>query len=78
MRGIKQINIENCPYYFSDDMFDIKNFDPNLLDIDKISSKNTNTVIYNSKYVTTKSINDKHPHLIFNNVNGYIKERNGL
>ena len=29
MKGIKQINIENCPEFFSDDVIDIKNFDPN-------------------------------------------------
>ena len=51
MRGIKQINIENCSYYISYDMINIKNFDPNLLDIDKISSKSTNSVIYNIKYI---------------------------
>ena len=45
MGGIKQINIENCLDYFSDDMINIKNFVPNLLDIDKISSKSTNNFI---------------------------------
>ena len=39
MRSIKQINIENHPYYFFNDLINIKNFDPNLLDIDKISVK---------------------------------------
>ena len=29
MRNIKQINIENCPYYFFKDMINIKNVDPN-------------------------------------------------
>ena len=77
MKGIKQINIENCPEYFSDDMINIKNFDPNLLDIDKISSKSTNNVIYNIRYITMKSINNKNPRLIFNNLDGYIKESNG-
>ena len=37
MRSIKQINIENHPYYFFNYLINIKNFDPNLLDIDKIS-----------------------------------------
>ena len=76
MGGIKQIIIDKCPYYFSDDMINIKHFDPNLLDIDKISSKSTNIVIYNIKYITLKSINNKNPRQIFNNVNGYIKESN--
>ena len=39
MRRIKQINIENQPYYFFNDLINIKNFDPNLLDIDKVSVK---------------------------------------
>ena len=36
MRTIEQINIENCPYYFFNDRINNKNFDPNLLNIDKI------------------------------------------
>ena len=36
MRGIKQINIENRPYYFFSDMIAIQNFGPNLLNIDKV------------------------------------------
>ena len=39
MRRIKQINIENHPYYFFNDLINIKSFDPNLLDIDKVSVK---------------------------------------
>ena len=37
-------------------MTNIKNFDSNLLSIDKISFKNTDAVIYNIKYVTMKSL----------------------
>ena len=32
-----EINTENCPYYFFSDIINIKNFDPNLLNIDKNS-----------------------------------------
>ena len=35
----KKINTTNCPYYFFNDMINIKNFDPNFLNIDKISFK---------------------------------------
>ena len=56
MGSIKQINIEVCPYYFFDDMFNIKNFDPNLLRIDKISFKSTDTIIYNIRYIAMRSI----------------------
>ena len=56
MGSIKQINIEVCPYYFFDDMFNIKNFDPNLLRIDKISFKSIDTIIYNIRYIAMRSI----------------------
>ena len=35
----KQMNIKNRTYYFYDDMINIKNFDPNLLKLDKKTSK---------------------------------------
>ena len=40
MGGIKEINIKNRTYYFFNDMINIKNFDSNLLKIDKKSYKN--------------------------------------
>ena len=36
---LKKVNIENCPYYFLNDMVDIKSFDPDLLSIDKTTLK---------------------------------------
>ena len=35
MITFKQINIENLPYCFCNDIINIKNFDPSLLSIDK-------------------------------------------
>ena len=35
MGNIKQINLENCTYYFFDDMINIKDFNPTLIKIDK-------------------------------------------
>ena len=35
MGSIKEVNIKNRTYYFFDDMINIKDFDPNLLKIDK-------------------------------------------
>ena len=35
MGNIKEINIKNQTYYFFDDTINIKDFDPNLLKIDK-------------------------------------------
>ena len=40
MEKIKDINIKNRTYYFYDDMVNIKDFDSNLLKIDKKSFKN--------------------------------------
>ena len=39
MKRIKAINIKNRTYYFYDDMVNIKDFDSNLLKIDKSHSK---------------------------------------
>ena len=75
MKSIKQINIENCPYYFFNDMINIKNFYSNLLNIDKIS--------FNIRYITMKylvhaDIDSENPlHLIYHNIDGYIEESNG-
>ena len=37
MGNIKQINIKNRTFYFFNDMINIKDFDPNLLKIEKNS-----------------------------------------
>ena len=52
MGNIKEINIKNRTYYFFDDMINVKDFDPNLLKIDKKSYKNVN--IYYIGYITVK------------------------
>ena len=63
-------------------MINIKNFDLNLLNIDKKSFKSTDAVIYNIKCITRKRLNhvnidsENSPCLIFNTVDGYIKEIN--
>ena len=62
-------------------MINIKDFDPNLLKIDKKSYKNID--IYYIGYITVKDsyyvkINSVNPlYLIISEVDGYIKERNG-
>ena len=56
MGNIRQINIRNWAKYFFNDMINIKNFDLNLLRIDKRSCKNID--IYYIGYITTKSISD--------------------
>ena len=52
MLEIKQINIKNRNYYFHNDIIDLKDFDANLLKIDKKSYKNIN--IYYTGYIRIK------------------------
>ena len=58
----------------------LKNFNPNLLSIDKISYKNTDAVISSIKYVMMENITNQNIDienllcLVFNNVDGYIFE----
>ena len=52
MAEVKQINIKNQTYYFYNDIINIKNFDAELLKIDKKSYKNIG--IYNIGYTTKK------------------------
>ena len=66
-------------------MINIKNFDPRLLEINKLSFKGVFSVnIYYIKYVTTKSLdhvnidNEDFFRLAFNNVYGYIEESIGI
>ena len=80
MGNIKQINIKNWTCYFFDDMINIKNFDPNLLKIEKKLYKNID--IYYIGYITMKDsvyvkINSVNPlYVIINEVDEYIKEEN--
>ena len=79
MGNIKEINIKNRTYYFFDDMVNIKNFDSNLLKIDKKLYKNIN--IYYIGYITMKDsdyvkINSVKPlYLIIGEADGYIEEK---
>ena len=53
---VKQIGIKNRTYYFYNDMVDIKEFDSNLLKIDKKSYKDIG--IYKIGYISIKEIDD--------------------
>ena len=81
MGCIKEINIKNRTYYFFDDMINIKDFDSNLLKIDKKSYKNID--IYCTGYITMKDSdyvkinNVNSSYMIIDNVDGYIEESNG-
>ena len=80
MGEVKQINIKNRTYYFYNDMTSLKNFEPNLLRIDRKSYKNIG--IYNIGYITIKKIDDCETiysvnplYLLVNHANGYIEEK---
>ena len=66
---------------FYNDMINLKNFDTNLLKIDKKHSKGIN--LYYIGYITIKKIDDCENiysinplHLLINHASGYIEERN--
>ena len=82
MGEVKQIEIKNRTYYFYNDMINLKNFDSNLLKIDKKHYKGIN--IYYIGYITIKKIDDcenihsVNPlYLLVNHASGYIEEKNG-
>ena len=56
MGVVKQIDVKNQTYYFDNDMNNFKNFESNLLRIDRKSCKNIG--IYNIGYITIKKIDD--------------------
>ena len=56
MGEVKQINIKNRTYYFYNEMINLKDFDSNLLKIDKKHYKGIN--IYYIGYITIKKIGD--------------------
>ena len=72
MGNIKEINTKNRTYYFFDDMINIKNFDLDLLKIEKKLYKDID--IYYVGYITMKDfdnvkINSVNPlYLIIDNV----------
>ena len=82
MGSIKHVNIKNRTYYFFE-VFNIEDFDSNLLKIDKKSYKNID--IYYIGCITIKSMNDYNCinsvnplHFSIDEVDGYIEERMGI
>ena len=79
MGNIKKINTKNPTYYFFDDMINVKDFDPNLLKIDKKLYKNND--IYHIGYITLKDsycvkTNSVNPlYLIISEADGYIEKK---
>ena len=65
---IKRMNIKYRTYYFYDDTVNIKDFDPNLLKLDKKSFKNVG--VYYIGYITKKSkINSVNPLILLVHIN---------
>ena len=80
MGEVKQINIKNRTYYFYNDIIDLKDFEPNLLKIDKKHYKDIN--IYYTGYIAIKKIDEWETissviplHLRCNHGSGYIEEK---
>ena len=75
----KQLNIKNRIYYFWNDLINLKDFDPNLLKLDKKSSMGIS--IYYIGYVTKKSdygIDSVNPlYLIIGVLDEFIEEKEG-
>ena len=73
---MKEINIKHRTYYFFDDMINIKNFNPELLKIDKKSYKNIDNYYVgyfttkDSKYVNIRTVNPLY--LIIGDVDVFI------
>ena len=79
---VKKIEIKNRTYYFYNEIINLKNFESNLLKIDKKHYKNNG--IYYIGYIIIKKIDDCESiysvnplYLIVNHANGYIEEKNG-
>ena len=90
MGEVKEINFKNWTYYFYNGMINVKNFEPNLLKINRKSYKNIGTynighiAIYpiNSIYTILKKNDDceniysVNPlYLLVNHANRYIEEK---
>ena len=81
MGKVKELNIKNRTHYYFNGIIDIKDFNSNLLRIDKKQYKDIN--IYYIGYITIKkfgnceNINSVNPlYLMINSAAGYFKEKN--
>ena len=78
MGNIKEINIKNRTYYFFDGMINIKEFDSNLLIIEKKSQENIDIyyigsiTMEDSDYIKINSVSFLY--LIIDKVDGYIEK----
>ena len=79
MGKVKQTEIKNRTYFFYNDIINLKNFESNMLKIDKKHCKGID--IYYIGYITNKKIENIHRlnslYLLINQVSGSIEEQNG-
>ena len=82
MEKVKELNIKNRTYYYFNDIIDIKDFQSNLLKIDKKQYNNID--IYYIGYITIKKIGDwenihsVNPlYFIIYSPTGYLKKKDG-
>ena len=73
MKTITQVNIKNRQNCFFNDMINIKNFDPSLLNIDQVPFENNDSVIYDIKYIKNLDSSNS-PYLVSNNLDAYIEK----
>ena len=77
MTTTKELNIKNKTYYFWNDLTNLKDFNPELLKLDKTESININ--IYCMGYVTKKSdynIDSINPlYLLVDKLDGFLEEK---
>ena len=73
MKTIRQINIENRQGYLFNDMKNINDFDPSLLNIDEISFRSDEIIMYDIKYLkNSNSLSTLF--LVFNNLDAYLEK----
>ena len=73
MRTIRQANIKNLQNYFFNDMTNIGDFDPSLLNVDSLELKSNDSIIYDIKYI--KNLNSSNSlYLVFNSLDAYIEK----
>ena len=73
MRPIKQVNRENRENYFFNDLTNIKDVDPGLLNTDQVSFESNKLIIYDIKYVKDLNISNS-LYLVFNTLDAYIEK----
>ena len=83
MGKVKQIEIKNLIYYFYSDVINLKNFESNLLKIERNITKALIFIIFDTLQLKKKigdcgNIHSVNPlYLLANHASGYIEEKNG-